>query len=101
MYWLVLYDFVDDYLERRKPLREAHLALIRDAHARGEVVMAGAFDPPEGGALVFKTDDRAAIERFVQNDPYVQNGLVTRWRIYGWTVVIGGETGATAAAPTG
>ncbi len=32
MFWLVLYDLVDDYLERRPPLRERHLANVRQAH---------------------------------------------------------------------
>ena len=41
-YYLLRYDrVVDHYVERRAPFREAHLALIRDAHARGEIVMAG------------------------------------------------------------
>lgn len=35
MYSMLLYDVVPDYLERRVPLREAHLKLAREAHARG------------------------------------------------------------------
>jgi uncharacterized protein len=41
-YWVLLYDVVDDYVERRAPLRSEHLELVRDAHERGELVMAGA-----------------------------------------------------------
>jgi hypothetical protein len=29
------------------------------------------------------------VEDFVRRDPYVTNGIVTRWRIRPWTVVIG------------
>jgi uncharacterized protein YciI len=92
MYFLLLYDVVDDYVERRALYRDDHLTLARAAHARGEIVLAGALaEPADGAALVFKTDDRAVVERFAQNDPYVLNGLVTRWRVRDWTVVVGGE----------
>ena len=90
MYFLLLYDVVDDYVERRAALRDDHLALARAAHARGELLLAGAFtDPVDGAALVFTTDDRGVVERFVQHDPYVLNGLVTRWHVHEWSVVVG------------
>ena len=92
MYYLLLYDVVDDYLERRGAYRAEHLALARAAHERGEIVLAGALaDPADGAVLVFKGDDRTAAERFAQNDPYVKNGLVSRWRVRDWTVVVGGD----------
>lgn len=92
MYYVLLYDVVDDYVERRAPFRDAHLGLARAAHARGEIVMAGAFaDPVDGAALVFKTDDPTVVERFAEQDPYVRNGLVTNWRVRRWNVVVGGD----------
>jgi uncharacterized protein YciI len=97
-YWLLLYDVVPDYVERRAPLREEHLHLAREAHERGELALAGAFgdafDAPtphiEGAAIVFRGNDRSVAERFACEDPYVKNGLVTRWRVYEWKVVVGG-----------
>ena len=92
MWWLLQYEVVDDYLERRGEFRAEHLALATGALDRGELVLAGAFaDPPDGAALVFRADDRATVEAFVAADPYVANGLVTRWWIREWTVVIGGD----------
>jgi uncharacterized protein YciI len=92
MYYLLLYDVVDDYLERRGMFREAHLNLARKAHERGDLVLAGALaEPADGAVLVFRADGPAVAERFAENDPYVRNGLVTRWRVRPWTVVIGGE----------
>jgi hypothetical protein len=89
MSWYVLqYEVVDDYLERRPAFREEHLALANTARDRGELVMAGAFDPPEGALLVFRTDDSSIPERFANEDPYVRNGLVTSWRVRRWAVVI-------------
>jgi uncharacterized protein YciI len=91
-YFVLLYDVVEDYLERRAPLREDHLRLAREARERGELVMAGALaDPVDGAILVFRGDDRAVAERFAEADPYVRNSLVTRWRVRPWTVAIGAE----------
>ena len=92
MYYLLLYEVVDNYAEKRKPLREAHLELAKKALARGELVLGGAFaDPVDGAALVFKGEDPSVAERFAQNDPYVTNGLVETWRVRAWNVVVGGE----------
>ena len=97
MYYILFYDVVDDYVERRKVYREEHLALGRAAMARGELVMGGALaEPADGAVLVFRVDDPAVIRRFVESDPYVRNGVVTAWRIRQWTVVLGAETPAKA-----
>ncbi len=91
MHWLLFYDFVDDMSTRRVPCRDAHLALALAAHDRGELVLAGAFaEPPLGAVLVFRGDDRTAVEAFVAADPYVANRLVTGWRIRPWQVGVGG-----------
>ena len=91
-YFVLLYDVVDDYLERRGEFRQVHLGLATEAQERGELVMAGALaEPADGAILVFKGDDPSAAERFAENDPYVKNGLVTRWQVRPWTVVIGGD----------
>jgi len=91
VHFLLLYDFVDDMPARRVAFRDAHLALARAAHERGELLIAGAFaEPPNGAVLVFRGDDAAAAEAFVAADPYVANGLVTAWRIRPWLVGVGG-----------
>ena len=90
MHWLLLYDLVDDYLERRGPLRPEHLGLAEAAHGRGELLMAGALaDPADQAVLVFTGDDASAAESFARSDPYVREGLVRAWRVRPWTVVIG------------
>ncbi len=90
MHYLLFYDVVPDYLERRAALRPAHLALASAAVARGELVLGGAFaDPADGAVLLFRGDSRAVAEDFAAADPYVLNGLVTRWRVREWTTVIG------------
>ena len=91
-YYALLYDVVDDYVERRSAYREEHLRLGTAAHRRGELLLAGALgDPPDGALLVFRTSERSIVEEFARNDPYVTHGLVTRWEVRPWAVVIGGE----------
>jgi uncharacterized protein YciI len=90
MHFLLFYDVVDDYVDRRGPFRAAHLALIKNAADRGEVVMAGALaDPADGAVLVFRGPSPQPAESFAEADPYVRNGLVKRWRVRKWNTVIG------------
>jgi uncharacterized protein YciI len=97
--WLVLlYDVTDDYLSRRGEFREEHLALCRAARERGELAMAGAFtDPADATMLIWSTDDRAVVERFVAADPYGRAGLVRGYRIRAWTVAVGGPAEVTGS----
>lgn len=91
-YFVMTYDLVNDYLDRRAPLREEHLKLAAESHARGELVLGGAFpDPPNKALTIFRATDRSVAENFARNDPYVKNGLVVKWEIRPWTVVIGAQ----------
>ena len=92
MYYLLLYEVVENFVERRAPLRDAHLKLVREAHQRGELWLAGALgDPVDGAALVFTTEGSSTPERFAKNDPYVTGGLVKSWKVSKWNVVVGGK----------
>lgn len=89
MNYLLMYDFVPDYLARRSEHRDAHLTLCKAAVARGELAAGGAVgDPPESGLLLFLGQAGHA-ERFAAADPYVTNGLVTRWQVKQWNTVAG------------
>ena len=94
MYWLLLYDLVDDYLERRVPLRDEHLGLARAAHDRGALVFGGALEgEPRSAVLLFQGDGgEAEAEAFADADPYVREGVVTSWRVRQWNVVVGGTS---------
>jgi uncharacterized protein len=89
MHLLLEYTLADDYLERRAALRKDHLALAREAHERGELLLAGALPDPYDRALLVWTAPREVVERFAAADPYVTNCLVTAWTVRPWNVVIG------------
>jgi uncharacterized protein YciI len=89
-YFVLRYDLVDDYLERRTALRDKHRGLARRAFERGELLLAGALaHPADQALLVFSAPDRSVAEAFARGDPYVVEGLVTRWEVRDWTVVVG------------
>jgi uncharacterized protein YciI len=91
MYYMLFYYTVDNYVERRAPFREQHVAYANAAHARGELVMGGALaEPADSAVLVFQGEDASVAEAFACNDPYVVNGLITAWSVRPWMVVIGG-----------
>ncbi len=91
MHFLLMYDVVDDYVERRAAFRREHIALAREAVARGELVLGGALAPADGVVLLFRGSSPAVAEAFAKSDPYVLNGIVTRWRVREWTTVVGPE----------
>jgi uncharacterized protein len=90
MQYLLMYDVVDDYVERRAPFRQEHITLAREAVARGELILGGALaKPADGVVLLFRGSSPAPAEAFAKSDPYVVNGIVTRWRVREWTTVVG------------
>lgn len=91
-HFLLFYDFVSDYLERRVPLRAEHLKFARAAQARGELVLGGALaDPIDSAVLLFIAESRTVAEEFARADPYVLKGLVKAWRVREWTTVVGAD----------
>ncbi len=88
-YFVLTYEVVDDFVNQRMPFRPGHLAVVRAAHDRGELVMAGALGEPAEALLVFRATDRSTAENFATNDPYVKSGIVKSWKVRPWTVVVG------------
>jgi uncharacterized protein YciI/heme-degrading monooxygenase HmoA len=98
-YYALIYEVVDDYVARRGEFREQHLRVAREVRERGELVLAGAFaEPVDRALLVFRTDEKNEVEEFARKDPYVVNGLVKKWEVRPWKVVVGHEPPAHSAA---
>jgi uncharacterized protein YciI len=100
MHYLLFYEVGEDYVARRGEFRNAHLTLAWKASGRGELLLGGAFaNPVDGAVLLFKGDSPAVAEAFAKADPYVTNGIVTRWYVREWTTVAG-EGSATPVRPS-
>lgn len=89
MHWLLMYELVDDYLERRADHRSAHLALAWAAVERGVLLAGAVAEPVDSALLLFQGDSPAAAEAFARADPYVNAGLVRSWRVRPWQTVVG------------
>jgi len=91
-YYTLFYYVIDDYISRRTLYRGEHLRLAQEANRRGDLLLAGALsDPVDRALLVFRVPDRSIVEDFARSDPYVINGLVIKWEVRPWAVVIGSE----------
>ena len=91
-HFLLFYDVSADYLQKRGEFREAHLRKAWASHAAGALVLGGALtDPVDGAVLLFRAESPRVVEEFAKTDPYVVNGLVTKWRVREW-VTVAGET---------
>src|SRR5262245_27926724 len=62
----------------------AHKARVDEFHERGELLLVGTFADPmaDGSMAVFDTLDAA--ERFVADDPFVVEGVVSGYEIKQW-----------------
>jgi len=88
-HYILFYETVAGYAEKRKPYRDTHLNLLRKASEDGTLVMAGAYDPADGAALIFRGESPEVAESFARQDPYVQRGLIERWWVREWKVFRG------------
>jgi uncharacterized protein YciI len=89
-HFLLFYEVGNDYVEKRAQFRDAHLRKAWESVARNEMVLGGALvDPADGAVILFRAESRRVAEDFAKSDPYVQNGLVTRWHIREWSTVVG------------
>lgn len=90
MHYLLFYDVVDDYIQRRAAFRDVHLEHARAAHKRGDLILGGALaNPSDKAVLLFRGDSPSVAEDFAREDPYVTNGVVTSWHVREWTTVVG------------
>lgn len=90
MHYLLFYEVVPGYAERREPYRMQHIAMAQAAARRGELVLGGATgEQTDGALLLFKGDSARVAEGFAEADPYVLNGIVTGWHVKPWKTVVG------------
>jgi len=88
LHHVLVYEYVDDILERRGPHRDAHLAHAAAARDAGSLRFLGALGDPVHGALgVFRATPQD-VEAFAAADPYVTAGLVAAHRVEPWTVAV-------------
>jgi len=89
MFYILFYHTIDDYVQKRQAYRKDHLDLLNVELEKKHVVLGGALeDPADQAIIIWQVDDKQIIEDFVARDPYVKNGLISKYEIRSWNVVI-------------
>lgn len=90
MYYLLFYEKAEGWEERQKAFAAAHRSHLDEVVRRGDLLLAGNLHDPEGAAmLLFRAGTREAVEAVAQGDPYVREGVIARWYVREWDVVLG------------
>ena len=86
--YVVLYESSDNVHEKAPAHFPAHSERIQEFRSRGTLLMVGAFGDPqaEGSMAIFTSRDDA--EEFATGDPFVLNGVVSRWEVREWNEVL-------------
>ena len=91
MRYLLFYEKIEDYAERQKPHAEAHRDYFEKRAAQGDMLLGGSLeDPVDGSAVIlFEAESASVVEAFAKTDPYVIHGIVNKWSVRKWDVVVG------------
>ncbi len=67
-----------------------HIGRSREFQKSGKLLMAGAFRNAHGGPIdtMGVLISREAAEEYAQGDPFVLNGMVTKWEIREWNNIL-------------
>jgi len=93
MRYLLFYEKTPGYAERQKPFAAQHLDYFNQRATQGDMLLGGSLeDPLDGSALIlFEADSAAVVEAFANGDPYVKHGIVSKWWVRKWDVVVGSK----------
>jgi uncharacterized protein YciI len=81
------YDERTDVRDTVRPEHRAYLAGLGD---QGVLLGSGPFaDGVPGALLVFRTDDRDALDAVLTADPFVREGIVRETDVRAWDLVLG------------
>ncbi len=88
MRYVLLYEPGPDVATLAPRHFAAHVGRYQQFVADGTLLLIGTFEDAaaDGAMAVFTT--RAAAEAFAAGDPFVTEGVVSRWRVLGWNEVL-------------
>jgi uncharacterized protein YciI len=68
----------------REPSHPAHAAYLRELTERGVLLLGGPLVGDNCGLLVYRTADRAELDRVLAEEPYVKAGVVAESLVREW-----------------
>ena len=84
---IMFYEMAPDGLSKAMAHVGEHRSRLETFHKRGILLMAGPFANPAEGAMGIFISKEAA-EEFIRDDPFVVNGVVSKWRLVEWNEVL-------------
>ena len=87
MKYVLFYESAPGVRENAPRHAAAHMARWADFRAGGTLLMIGPFAIPEEGALAIFTT-REAAQEFAAGDPFVLEGVVSKWYVREWNEAI-------------
>lgn len=86
VFFETFYDSFDDAVAKVPDVIAAHRTRSNEFHAQGTLLMAGVFlnNPGEALGTMGILTTREAAEEYAKGDPFVLNGMVSKWYIREW-----------------
>ncbi|GAA0907605.1 YciI family protein [Pseudonocardia zijingensis] len=88
--YAVTYRYSDD-VDTRDRVRPEHRAYLGGFADTGQLLLSGPYGPGEqaGALLLFRADDKDAVQAIVDGDPFRKAGVITSNEIVEWEPVLG------------
>jgi len=84
---VVFYERSDVSVEKVMEIYPRHKQLVDDFAKEGKILAIGAFTNPADGSMGVFTD-RASAEEFVNQDPFVKEGIVGKMNMKEWNEIL-------------
>ncbi len=83
MKYVMFYELTADGMSKAQVNFPAHQSRLNEFHRNGTLLMAGPYGvPPLGALAIFASRDAA--EAFAADEPFVVNGVVSKYSIHAW-----------------
>lgn len=86
VFFETFYNSLEDALSKAPDVIAAHRARSNELHAQGTLLLAGAFlnNSKEPLSTMAICTTHEAAEEYAMGDPFVLNGMVSKWYIREW-----------------
>jgi uncharacterized protein YciI len=86
VFFLTKYKTLEEVVAKAPEVIAAHISRSKEWHARGTLLMAGAFldKSEEPLSTMGVLDSLEAAEAYANGDPFVLKGMVSKWYIREW-----------------
>lgn len=89
--YAVSYTYVTDQPEKQTEIRPVHVEFLKDAFESGRLRISGPVDSGSGALLIIGAESEEDTLTLMDQDPFMQAGLIAERGIRQWNVFFGKE----------